>query len=88
MRQGSIRNHHILPPFLIRLVAKMHNLLSALSFRLIRSWPQLYLKKVYCRHLAMRTEVFANYTSILDCDALTGSADRLRTYANLAKQDV
>jgi len=69
----------MLPPFLIRLMAKMCNLPSSLSFRLIRSWPHLYLKEVHCRHLPMRTEVSASYTSILDCDAVTGYADRLRT---------
>jgi len=46
---------------------------------LIKSWPQLYLKEVYCRPLAIGTKVFTSYTSILDCDARTGSADRLRT---------
>ena len=84
----GLRNHHILPPFHIGLVAKMRNLPSSLSFRLIRSWPQLCLQEVNCRHPPMRTEVSASCTSILDCDAVTGSADHLRTYANLAKQDV
>jgi hypothetical protein len=75
----SIRNDHILPHFRIRLVIKMQNLYTALSFRLIRDWPQLCLKEVHCRHLPMRTEVSASYTSILDCNAQTGYADHLRT---------
>lgn len=71
MRKGK----HKEPPdaaFLIRLMTKMWNLISALYFRLIRSWPHLYLKMVHCRHLPMRIEVSASCTSILDCDTLTG----------------